>query len=88
MVTTARTAMRSRRIPALPKRAPLSWVLANKFRVSVGLPIPFDRYVDYNDVRKDSTAPQRVQFLNVNMKRTPHAVSTQPYAPFGPYFNR
>jgi MoaA/NifB/PqqE/SkfB family radical SAM enzyme len=88
MVTTARTAMRSRRIPALPKRAPLSWVLANKCRVTLGQPIPFDRYVDYNDVRRDASAPQRVQFLNVNLKRSAHAVSTEPYAPFGPFFNR
>ena len=63
-------------------------MLANKCRVTLGLPIPFDEYVDYNDVRKDATSPQRVQFLNVNVKRQPHAVSTEPYAPFGPYFNR
>lgn len=88
MVTTARTAMRSRRIPALPKRAPLGWVLANKCRVTLGLPVPFDQYVDYDDVRRDTAAPQRVQFLNVNVKRQPHAVSTEPYAPFGPFFNR
>jgi MoaA/NifB/PqqE/SkfB family radical SAM enzyme len=88
MVTTARTAMRNPRIPALPKAQPLRWVVANRLRVALGLPIPFGRYVNYDDYRKDAGAPKRVQFLNVNLKRRPHVTSVQPYAPFGPYFNR
>jgi MoaA/NifB/PqqE/SkfB family radical SAM enzyme len=88
MVTTARTAMRSRRLPMLPKPGPLRWVIANKCRVSVGKPIPFDRYVDYNDVTHDSAVPKRIQFLHTNLKRHVHTSPTDPYAPFGPYFNR
>jgi hypothetical protein len=29
-----------------------------------------------------------VQFLNVTVKRRPHAASAAPYASFGTYFNR
>jgi len=88
MVTTARTAMRNPRVPALPKAQPLRWVIANRLRVALKQPIPFDRYVNYQDYRKDAGVAHRVQFLNVKMKRQPHQTSVEPYAPFGPYFNR
>ncbi|HXD18762.1 MAG TPA: radical SAM protein [Vicinamibacterales bacterium] len=88
MVTTARTAMRSAMMPALPKLQPLLWVIANRLRVAVGGSIPFDQYIDYTDVRYDPTVPRRVQFLNVTVKRRPHAASAAPYASFGTYFNR
>lgn len=62
MVTTARTAMRSTLIPQAPKLKPLAWVLANKARVMLGRPIPFDRYIDYRSV-KSSPLVQRISFL-------------------------
>jgi MoaA/NifB/PqqE/SkfB family radical SAM enzyme len=80
MVTTARTAMRSRLMPQLPKRAPLLWVLNNKIRVTVGRPIRFDRYIDYGSV---STTPrvQRISFLGRPQKaklvRNRHSVSAR-----------
>jgi len=75
-------------MPALPKLQPLLWVIANRLRVAVGGSIPFDQYIDYTDVRYDPTVPRRVQFLNVTVKRRPHAASAAPYASFGTYFNR
>ena len=88
MVTTARTAMRNPRIPSLPKLEPLLWVIANRLRVAVAGTVPFDQYIDYTNVRYDTTVPRRAQFLNVAVKRRPHAASATPYAPFGAYFNR
>src|SRR5579872_833577 len=67
MVTTARTAMRSTLIPQAPKLGPLMWVLQNKLKVSVGLPIDFDRYIDYQSVRP-SPLQKRTSFLNVKQK--------------------
>lgn len=58
MVTTARTAMRSTIIPQAPKLGPIMWVLHNKLKVSMGLPIHFDRYIDYNDVRPTQHVPR------------------------------
>ena len=51
MVTTARTAMRSRVFPAFPSLQPLGWVIKNKVRATYGVNIPFDQYIDYSDVR-------------------------------------
>lgn len=62
MVTTARTAMRSTLIPQAPKVKPLTWVLKNKIKVTLGKPICFKQYIDYSKVK---TAPriQRTSFL-------------------------
>jgi MoaA/NifB/PqqE/SkfB family radical SAM enzyme len=67
MVTTARTAMRSNVIPGFPKIQPLLWVLENKIKANLGMPIAFDRYINYADVRNN---PQvgRTSFLNKTFK--------------------
>lgn len=62
MVTTARTAMRSSLLPQAPKIKPMLWVIENKFRVSVGGSINFEKYIDYSDV-KPSPLVRRVSFL-------------------------
>lgn len=62
MVTTARTAMRSTLIPQAPKMGPLLWVLKNKLKVSMGRPICFKDYIDYQHV-KPTPNVQRVSFL-------------------------
>ena len=67
MVTTARTAMRSSLIPQAPKMGPLMWVLKNKLKVSLGLPIAFDRYIDYSHV-EPSPQKARKSYLNVKQK--------------------
>ena len=59
MVTTARTAMRNPKLPSLPKAQPFWWVIVNKIRVTLGLPIPFDRYIDYNKIQQVGEVPHR-----------------------------
>lgn len=67
MVTTARTAMRSRIVPQFPKLSPLLWVLKNKFLVSLNRSIDFDSYVDYASVHPSPHVP-RVSFLDEKVK--------------------
>ena len=67
MVTTARTAMRSTVIPQFPKLGPMLWVLKNKFLVSFGKQIDFDRYINYADVQPSPNV-QRVSFLDERPK--------------------
>ncbi len=67
MVTTARTAMRSKIIPQAPKAGPFMWVLKNKLKVSVGKKICFDSYINYSDVRA-SPLVKRETFLNKTVK--------------------
>ncbi len=87
MVTTARTAMRNSLIPQLPKTKPLLWVLRNKLRVTLGLPIDFERDIDYGDVRADVSVSRRDSYLGVTVKRLPQRASERHY-PQGPFFNR
>lgn len=67
MVTTARTAMRSRILPQLPKPKPMAWVLENKLRVLAGKPIQFAKYVDYSRMTSSPVVP-RTSNLDTNEK--------------------
>jgi Fe-coproporphyrin III synthase len=67
MVTTARTAMRSKLIPQAPKMGPLMWVVKNKLKLLMGGSIAFDSYIDYTGVAP-SPLKQRVSYLNVKHK--------------------
>jgi Fe-coproporphyrin III synthase len=67
MVTTARTAMRSNIVPQAPKLGPMMWVLKNKWIVTTGRKIDFDRYIDYNDVKPTPHVP-RVSYLEKHDK--------------------
>jgi MoaA/NifB/PqqE/SkfB family radical SAM enzyme len=67
MVTTARTAMRSKFSPRLPKLSPLLWVLQNKAKVMLGGRVNFDALIDFGDVKSSPYAP-RTSFLNDKMK--------------------
>jgi len=67
MVTTARTAMRSNIVPQAPKLGPMLWVLKNKWMVSTGQKINFDRYINYNDVKPTPHVP-RVSYLEKHDK--------------------
>jgi len=62
MVTTARTAMRSKIIPQAPKLGPMFWVIKNKLKLSMGKSICFDEYIDYSHV-KPTPHIQRINFL-------------------------
>lgn len=58
MVTTARTAMRSKLVPQLPKPTPLAWVLKNKLKVALGQAIAFDEYIDYSTLTPSPHVPR------------------------------
>ena len=67
MVTTARTAMRAKYFPQLPKMEPFFWVLKNKLRTLIGKKIPFDTYIDFSNVQPNPIV-QRTPFLNGRVK--------------------
>jgi MoaA/NifB/PqqE/SkfB family radical SAM enzyme len=89
MVTTARTAMRSRILPQFPKSQPLLWVLKNKLRVSAGRPIRFSDYIDYSNV-KTNPHVERISFLDkkpkVKLQRQRETVDAR--YPLRDFYNR
>ena len=88
MVGSAKTAMRNPRYPQLPRWAPLRWVLMNKARITLGMKIPFDRYVDYRAALRETAAPAQSSFLEQSgIKRTLHAADAPRYERFGEFFN-
>jgi Fe-coproporphyrin III synthase len=58
MVTTARTAMRSKLVPQVPKKGPLMWVARNKLKLLLGKSICFDQYIDYSKVEPTLRVPR------------------------------
>jgi len=69
MVGSAKTAMRNSRFTQLPRLKPLLWVIENKLRVLLGLPLPFESYVDYPSARPEVQAPYRPSHLNESVQR-------------------
>jgi MoaA/NifB/PqqE/SkfB family radical SAM enzyme len=63
MVGSARTAMRNPKLTRLPKWEPLRWVLVQKARVMLGLPVNFKKYADDNIAGSYLPGAQRVSFL-------------------------
>ena len=88
MVSSAKTAMRSRRSARLPKPSVVRWVAANKARVTVGMKVPFDRYIDYDDVRVDETIVRRHSYLGESERRQLQPAESRRYVQIGKYFNR
>jgi MoaA/NifB/PqqE/SkfB family radical SAM enzyme len=70
MVGSARTAMRNPRFTKLPKFGPLAWVIENKARVTFGLPILFEKHIDYSRVHQDTRVIQRGSYLENILKAT------------------
>jgi Fe-coproporphyrin III synthase len=64
MVGSAKTAMRNPRFAKLPKTGPLWWVIRNKVRVTLGLPVDFSHYVDFSHVREDANVTRRTSYLD------------------------
>ena len=65
MVGSARTAMRNSKFTQLPKWKPFWWVLLQKARVMLGLPVNFEKLVDRSTAEAYAPGPQRVSFLGV-----------------------
>jgi hypothetical protein len=70
MVGSAKTAMRNSKYPKLPRWGPLRWVIYNKMKIMLGGKICFERYLDFNNIRKDDRIVRRQFFLDKNVKRT------------------
>lgn len=89
MVGSARTAMRHPVFTRLPRFQPFWWVLVNKVRATLGIPIPFERYVDFARGSSHAPGPRRdSQLGNRGVRRTLHEESEEHYAAFGSFFNR
>lgn len=89
MVGSARTAMRNPKHPSLPKMKPMLWVVANKARVSLGMKIPFQKYIAYDQAFKDAQVDQRPSFLGVKgVKRKLRKAGEAHYDQYGDFFNR
>jgi hypothetical protein len=91
MVTTARTAMRSRVVPQLPKLSPALWGVWNKLKVTLGAPVNFGAYIDYDHVAPTPNVP-RTSFLGENVKshvKIQRGLATvAEHYPLGEFFNR
>ncbi len=88
MVGTARTAMRNPVITSLPKFGPLWWVVLNKIRATLGLRIPFEQYVNFNDSGHQPVGVKRVSYLEIPSTRHPlRQEQGQHYDSFGVFDN-
>ena len=88
MVGSAKTAMRNKFFPLLPRLQPLAWVLANKLRVACGRPVDFDRAVDFRDVAQSPIVPKRDSWLGKPFRPTFQKKTEQPYGIFNNVVNR
>jgi hypothetical protein len=59
--------MRSNLAPQLPKMGPMSWVLWNKLKVTMGGKVDFESYIDYERV-EESPMVIRQPFLGQKVK--------------------
>ncbi len=89
MVGSARTAMRNPLFTQLPKFKPLWWVLVNKTRVMLDLPIPFEKYVDFQNAHQYPAGIKRESFLQTGgVKRELHAEGENHYGTLNTFLNR
>lgn len=89
MVGSARTAMRNPVFTQLPKLKPFLWVLLNKARVTLGIPIPFEQYVNFQNAQKYPAGVKRTSYLKVSgIRRILHKEKEGHYDEFGTFSNR
>lgn len=88
MVGSAKTAMRNKYFARLPRLKPLAWVLANKLRVAFGLPIDFDREVDFANVAQSPIVPKRESWLGKVFRPTFQKKSERPYGLYNNVMNK
>lgn len=88
MVSSAKTSIRNRHFARLPKLAVVRWVLWNKLKVTMGRPIAFDRYIDYENVRTDTPVVKRTSNLGKAEKKVLQPAASRRYKQLDGYFNR
>lgn len=88
MVASAKTAMRNPNFAQIPRLGPLTWVALNKVRATLGIRIPFERYVNYDSVHQDQAVNRRTSYLDVLEKRKLQPEESRRYSQFDGFFNR
>jgi MoaA/NifB/PqqE/SkfB family radical SAM enzyme len=89
MVGSARTAMRHPVFTKLPKPKPMVWVMINKLRVTLGLRIPFEKYVNFYQQNAYPSGVKRQSFLVASsVRRQLHIETEGHYDSFGEFHNR
>ncbi|GAB6282668.1 MAG: hypothetical protein STSR0008_14140 [Ignavibacterium sp.] len=86
MVSSAKTAMRSRLNPKLPKIIVFRWVLFNKIKVTFGVPVNYNKYIDYEHVKKQDIV-KRVSYLENPDKKNLQPENSLKYTQLKDYFN-
>ena len=88
MVGSAKTAIRNKYFARLPRLKPLAWVVVNKLRVTLGLPVNFDRAVNFSDVATGSVITQRESWLGKTFRPTFQGKTDHPYDAFHDVMNQ
>jgi len=88
MVSSAKTAMRNKLHPKLPRTSVLWWVVFNKLKVELGGNINFEKYIDYEDIGSDENLIKRTSYLNDLDKKTVQSSESLKYTQLSNYFNR
>ena len=88
MVGSAKTAIRNKYFARLPRFKPLAWVLVNKIRILFGLPIDFDRVVNFSDVAKIPVVTRRGSWLGKTFRPTFQKKTDQPYDSYRESMNK
>jgi MoaA/NifB/PqqE/SkfB family radical SAM enzyme len=88
MVGSAKTAMRYSLFPQIPRLRPSLWVLENKIKATLGIPLHLERYVDFENAYQDDVKPKRIFFLDKKAPRNLQKREDKRYQKKGPFFNR
>lgn len=88
MVGSAKTAMRLKKYPRLPKAEPLLWVIYNKLKIMFGGSIDFEKYLDFENIPEDKQIIPRKSFLKENVRKNFQYKNEPHYQKFGRFFNR
>lgn len=88
MVASAKTAMRNKYYAKIPKVGVLRWVVYNKIKTQLGLPIDFEKYIDYSIVHRDAEVIKRQSYLSNLEKKTLQPAESRHYTQFDRFFNR
>lgn len=88
MVSSAKTSMRMRRAARVPKLAVIQWVVVNKLRLIFGRRIPFQRYIDFDDVRQSAPVVRRRSYLTNPDRKELQPAESRRYIQIGEFFNR
>ena len=67
---------------------PLAWVLANRLRAAVGLPVDFERAVNFRDVAQSPVVPKRESWLGKPFRPAFQKKTENPYGAFNNAMNK